>query len=157
MRSNFALAMTPTASFYLYFLFTIKWLLCYFQSRTTDQFHSRSGAHNRNRTGDLFLTKEVLYRLRYVSKGTSSAPLALPFVKSIKKLLERVAGIEPAPSAWKAEVLPLNNTRAIRPHIKVHQRNIPMCTTKKFCPDFQADLQSDPFDHSGTPPKNGEF
>ena len=25
--------------------------------------------------------------------------------------LERVAGIEPAPSAWKAEVLPLNYTR----------------------------------------------
>ena len=24
------------------------------------------GAHNRNRTGDLFLTKEVLYRLSYV-------------------------------------------------------------------------------------------
>ena len=26
--------------------------------------------------------------------------------------MERVAGIEPAPSAWKAEVLPLNYTRA---------------------------------------------
>ena len=25
------------------------------------------GAHNRNRTDDLFLTKEVLYRLSYVS------------------------------------------------------------------------------------------
>ena len=25
--------------------------------------------------------------------------------------MERVAGIEPAPSAWKAEVLPLNYTR----------------------------------------------
>ncbi len=25
--------------------------------------------------------------------------------------MERVAGIEPAPSAWKAEVLPLNHTR----------------------------------------------
>ncbi len=28
--------------------------------------------------------------------------------------LERVAGIEPAPSAWKAEVLPLNYTRLTR-------------------------------------------
>ena len=27
----------------------------------------RIGAHNRNRTDDLFLTKEVLYRLSYVS------------------------------------------------------------------------------------------
>ena len=26
-------------------------------------------------------------------------------------IMERVAGIEPAPSAWKAEVLPLNYTR----------------------------------------------
>jgi hypothetical protein len=33
--------------------------------------------------------------------------------KTLKALqiLERVAGIEPAPSAWKAEVLPLNYTR----------------------------------------------
>ena len=28
----------------------------------------RIGAHNRNRTDDLFLTKEVLYRLSYVSE-----------------------------------------------------------------------------------------
>ena len=32
-----------------------------------------SGAHNQNRTGDLFLTKEVLYRLSYVG------PLATRF------------------------------------------------------------------------------
>ena len=29
--------------------------------------------------------------------------------------LERVTGIEPAPSAWKAEALPLSYTRAERP------------------------------------------
>jgi hypothetical protein len=52
------------------------------------------GAHNRIRTGDLFLTKEVLYRLSYMGLE-----------------LERVMGIEPTPSAWKAEVLPLNYTR----------------------------------------------
>ena len=60
------------------------------------------GAHNRNRTCDLFLTKEVLYRLSYVSmvdmfNGAGS--------------MERETGIEPAPSAWKAEVLPLNYSR----------------------------------------------
>ncbi len=37
----------------------------------------------------------MLYRLSYVSG----------------KRMERVAGIEPASSAWKAEVLPLNYTR----------------------------------------------
>ena len=52
-----------------------------------------TGAHERDRTADLVLTKDVLYQLSYVS------------------FLERVAGIEPAPSAWKAEVLPLNYTR----------------------------------------------
>ena len=55
-----------------------------------------TGAHDRNRTGDLVLTKDVLYRLSYVGRHT----------------LERVVGIEPTPSAWKAEVLPLNYTRA---------------------------------------------
>jgi hypothetical protein len=58
------------------------------------------GAHNQTRTGDLFLTKEVLYRLSYVG-------IAL----SVLVILERVMGIEPTPSAWKAEVLPLNYTR----------------------------------------------
>ncbi len=60
------------------------------------------GAHNRNRTCDLFLTKEVLYRLSYVSVG-----VALREAHS----MERETGIEPAPSAWKAEVLPLNYSR----------------------------------------------
>lgn len=53
---------------------------------------STTGAHNRNRTDDLFLTKEVLYRLSYVG-------------------MERAMGIEPTLSAWKAEVLPLNYAR----------------------------------------------
>jgi hypothetical protein len=53
----------------------------------------RTGAHERDRTADLVLTKDVLYQLSYVS------------------FLERVMGIEPTPSAWKAEVLPLNYTR----------------------------------------------
>jgi hypothetical protein len=56
-------------------------------------------------------------------------------------------GIEPTQSAWKAGVLPLNYTR---------------CTYRKkvvegggFEPPKAepADLQSDPFGHSGTPPK----
>ena len=59
----------------------------------------RTGAHDRNRTGDLVLTKDVLYQLSYVGH--------IPH-------LERVMGIEPTLSAWKAEVLPLNYTRLFR-------------------------------------------
>ena len=41
----------------------------------------KNGAHNRIRTGDLFLTKEVLYLLSYVG---------------LLQLLERETGLEPA-------------------------------------------------------------
>ncbi len=50
----------------------------------------QDGADTQNRTGDLVLTKDALYRLSYIS---------------IVILLERAAGIEPASSAWKAEVI----------------------------------------------------
>ncbi len=65
------------------------------------------GAHDRNRTCDLFLTKEVLYRLSYVSTKLTMQ----------NQFVERETGIEPAPSAWKAEVLPLNYSR---PCIDLH-------------------------------------
>ena len=57
--------------------------------------------------------------------------------------LERVAGIEPASSAWKAEVLPLYHTR-----ITVIGGGGWIRTTEARA----SDLQSDPFGHSGTPP-----
>lgn len=47
-----------------------------------------NGAHNRTRTGDLFLTKEVLYLLSYVG-----------FFWSGKR------DSNPRPSAWKADAL----------------------------------------------------
>ena len=56
--------------------------------------------------------------------------------------LERVAGIEPALSAWKAEVLPLNYTRE---HLVEGEGFEP----SKAEP---SDLQSDSFDRSDTPP-----
>src|SRR5690348_13967379 len=77
-----------------------------------------NGAHDRNRTCDLFLTKEVLYRLSYVSetlpgsalRASVGASCAVPsFLR--QHSMERETGIEPAPSAWKAEVLPLNYSR----------------------------------------------
>ena len=51
-------------------------------------------------------------------------------------------GIEPTPSAWKAEVLPLNYTR------------LGVVVGEGFEPSKAepADLQSAPFDRSGTPP-----
>ena len=79
-------------------------------------------------------------------------------------------GIEPTPSAWKAEVLPLNYTRVLSLHLlylyalypKLHH-HIQTCIAfiKKmvegegFEPSKAepSDLQSDPFDRSGTPPK----
>ena len=77
--------------------------------------------------------------------------------------LERVMGIEPTSSAWKAVVLPLNYTRpepepAWHP---IHRApDIPFIPTKNlvegegFEPSKAepSDLQSDPFDRSGTPP-----
>jgi hypothetical protein len=67
---------------------------------------TRPGAHDRNRTGDLVLTKDVLYRLSYVGLDNfSNHPTTAG--------LERVMGIEPTSTAWKAEVLPLNYTRSV--------------------------------------------
>jgi hypothetical protein len=70
-------------------------------------------------------------------------------------------GIEPTYSAWKAEVLPLNYTRATKRRI-AHQNHI---KTKKMVegggfepPKAEpSDLQSDPFGHSGTPPRSPAF
>jgi hypothetical protein len=58
--------------------------------------------------------------------------------------LERVMGIEPTLSAWKAEVLPLNYTRNCLNGGGGRIRTFEAET---------ADLQSAPFNHSGTPPK----
>ena len=58
----------------------------------------------------------MLYQLSYV--GTSSNPSTHSNVRgrisnpNKVSTMERVMGIEPTPSAWKAEVLPLNYTRA---------------------------------------------
>ncbi len=60
-------------------------------------------------------------------------------------------GIEPTSSAWKAEVLPLNYTRRTR----VTSHLIQLVEGGGFEPPKAepSDLQSDPFDRSGTPPK----
>ena len=66
-----------------------------------------------------------------------------------KMFLERETGIEPASSAWKAEVLPLNYSRPAR-----FANNQKLVEGEGFEPSKAepSDLQSDPFDRSGTPP-----
>ena len=62
-------------------------------------------------------------------------------------------GIEPTPSAWKAEVLPLNYTRM--GHTKSSETpNKKVVEGEGFEPSKHdaADLQSAPFDRSGIPP-----
>ena len=122
------------------------------------------GAHEWNRTIDLLLTKGgALYRLSYVSVYFSSRPgprranphpcRTLPpfsnpkwrrMVSSCRHerrpaiAPERETGIEPAQSAWKAEVLPLNYSRP------EHTR-IEMVEGGGFePPKASADLQSAP-------------
>ncbi len=61
-------------------------------------------------------------------------------------------GIEPTPSAWQAEVLPLNYTRLFtrgQPSSK-NLEGAGFEPAKAEPPD----LQSGPFDRSGTPPQN---
>ena len=103
-------------------------------------FHNqlyKDGAHTQSRTGDLSLTKGVLYHLSYASR------------------MERVAGIEPAQPAWKAGVLPLNYTRLIYSALpallppRTFSGGGGWIRTTEAC---ASDLQSDPFGHSGTPP-----
>ena len=61
-------------------------------------------------------------------------------------------GIEPTSSAWKAEVLPLNYTRAFLP--STSPAEFVLVEGGGFEPPKAepSDLQSDPFGRSGTPP-----
>lgn len=74
--------------------------------------------------------------------------------------MERETGIEPASLAWKARVLPLNYSRKTEFRASTVQR---LQTTiwwrgldSNQCRRKPTDLQSAPFSHSGTPPKNLE-
>ena len=68
-------------------------------------------------------------------------------------------GIEPTSSAWKAEVLPLNYTRAILTNAYCSHQVDSIYTGGggwiRTTEAHASDLQSDPFGHSGTPPKGG--
>lgn len=66
-------------------------------------------------------------------------------------------GIEPTPSAWKAEVLPLNYTRenstnSFLEFLLYFVEGVGFEPTKAE----PSDLQSDPFGRSGTPPRKNQ-
>ena len=113
--------------------------------------------------------------------STSIRVHSRPFASAPRYRMERVAGIEPAPSAWKAEVLPLNYTRRLdgnpprrtlavgtSPHGVARKRPArTLSRHRTLGPRERAvvegvgfeptkaepsDLQSGPFGHSGTPP-----
>ena len=54
------------------------------------------GAHERNRTFDLLLTKEVLYRLSYVSVLLERLLLTWNLLLAYRQSVEREKGIEPS-------------------------------------------------------------
>jgi hypothetical protein len=73
-----------------------------------------SGADDRDRTGDLVLTKDVLCQLSYIGVDTLVQPAAPEPVRPTERwvLLERETGIEPATNSLEGcdstiELLPL--------------------------------------------------
>jgi hypothetical protein len=90
------------------------------------------GAHDWNRTSDLSLTKGVLYHLSYLGEALRAARhlFAGPHPFPWQQLLERETGIEPASSAWKAEVLPLNYSRSLRISSSGSQSSPPKSTAR---------------------------
>ena len=97
------------------------------------------------------------------------------FFATSRNSMERETGIEPAPSAWKAEVLPLNYSRLLR-ESGIENRKNQGCCSKRF-PIFDspfpafwwrevdsnhrrrkpADLQSAPVGRLGIPPTKNAY
>src|SRR3990167_4145638 len=86
----------------------------------------------------------------FLAGARSARSLMLLISINANLTLERVMGIEPTLSAWKAEVLPLNYTR--NNHWQVVEG-------EGFEPSKAepSDLQSDPFGRSGTPPNKPDI
>ena len=80
--------------------------------------------------------------------------------KNATHKLERETGIEPASLAWKARVLPLNYSRTFlcvdagTASSNSSTKNWWRGLDSNQCRRKPTDLQSAPFSHSGTPPKN---
>ncbi len=75
--------------------------------------------------------------------------------RTFDQKLERVHGIEPRSSAWKAAALPLCYTRPVSVRTQLHACPVAaMVEGTGFEPVYamRADLQSAAFNHSATPP-----
>ena len=87
-------------------------MLCSILLGTTLGTHAiRAGGAEENRTPDLRIANATLSQLSY-RPVTICAPNDNQKSLERQRALERVMGIEPTLSAWEAEVLPLNYTRA---------------------------------------------
>ena len=85
--------------------------------------------------------------LSYMSESCLLCPENLLQTVECESELERVAGIEPASSAWKAEVIA---TIPYPPKAADQDGGGRWIRTIEA---FASDLQSDPFGHSGIPPQ----
>ena len=82
--------------------------------------NDETGVPGGTRTPNLLLRRQLLYpaelqaHIRFA--GAAAAQLLKTFAAPHRPVfgLERVMGIEPTFSAWKADILPLNYTRASR-------------------------------------------
>ena len=88
--------------------------------------------------------------LARIELATSPLPreCSTPELQEQTNNVERVAGIEPAPSAWKAEVLPLNYTRRVVYLGREYGGGGRIRTFEAFA----TELQCVGFDRSPTPP-----
>ena len=79
----------------------------------------------------------MLYRLSYMGRLVCLLPvLLLACLAFGLPKLERVMGIEPTSSAWKAEVLPLNYTRrdlSLPSHFLALHKRFPVASKPSVC------------------------
>src|SRR5438128_182770 len=103
---------------------------------------SRSGAHVRDRTGDLVLTKDALCRLSYMGERKAHEP---------QNSWSGKRDSNPRPPAWKAGALPLSYSRPSESRVRQSRRwwGGEDLNPRRRTP---ADLQSAPFGHLGTSP-----
>src|SRR3546814_10652360 len=75
--------------------------------------------------------------------------------------MERETGIEPASSAWKAEVLPLNYSRPARKSCRTRRFRVACCWWREVDSNHRrrkpADLQSAPVGRLGIPPTKNAY
>jgi hypothetical protein len=106
---------------------------------------SKIGAHDGIRTRDLFLTKEVLYRLSYMGV----APRCFLAAATLAPKWSGRRDSNPRPRAWKARALPTELLPLSAGDVDNWWRGEDS-NLRRHKP---ADLQSAPFGHSGTSPR----